>query len=456
MDAVSRPVDDHASTDVARVRRIAPSSWATSALIGPAAVVVAAMGYAALWLAERPSGQPTERFLGELAGAEALLLLSCSLVLIALVPYGERWFGGFDRVVLWHRWTAVAGVVLLVPHLALVTSSPDPNETGFGHALGDVALLGLLVLILWALAPRLRAARHRGPVRRLARTTYEHWLSAHRLTGLFVAVAVTHGAIVDPTLRHSTALRVAFVLVGVAGVGAYLYRELVAPHVVRAHDYTVKAVRRLGASTAEIDLDPAGERLAFRPGQFVMVTFAGVAAGQRHPFSISSGAADRELDVTVKASGDYTEQLVESLHRGDAARVAGPFGGFDYRDGGRRQIWIAGGIGVTPFVSWIRSLDGGFDRDVDFYYSVREPADAVYRDEIELAAQQHPSLRVHVVLSDAEGPLTAEAVLQGIAPDADPWVYMCGPPPMTKGLARGLRRAGVPRTHVRFEDFGSR
>lgn len=63
---------------------------ARSALAGPAAVVAAAAGYAALWLAERPAGQPTTRFLGELSGAEALLLLSCSLVLIGLVPYGER------------------------------------------------------------------------------------------------------------------------------------------------------------------------------------------------------------------------------------------------------------------------------------------------------------------------------------------------------------------------------
>jgi hypothetical protein len=72
---------------------------------------------------------------------------------IALVPYGERWFGGFDRIVVWHRGAAAAGMLLLVPHLALVTSSPDPNETGFGHALGDVALLGLLGLTLWAFAP---------------------------------------------------------------------------------------------------------------------------------------------------------------------------------------------------------------------------------------------------------------------------------------------------------------
>ena len=427
-----------------------------SALLGPAAVVAAAVGYAALWLVERPAGQPTARFIGELCGAEALLLFSCSLVLIGLVPYGERWFGGFDRVVIWHRGAAVAGVLLLVPHIALVTSSPDPNETGFGHALGDVAVTGLLVLVLWALAPRLRGARWPGPVRALARTTYEHWLGAHRLTGLFVLVAVTHGAIVDPVLRHSGVLRVAFVLVGVAGVGAYAYRELLAPHVVPAYDYTVNAVRRLGERTAEIALDPVGEQLAFRPGQFVMLTFAGFAAGQRHPFSISSGAADRRLDVTVKASGDYTGRLVESLHPGDAARVVGPFGGFDYRAGGRRQVWIAGGIGVTPFMSWIRSLDGSFDRDVDFYYSVRGPDDAVYRDEIDMATKEHPSLRAHLVMSDAEGPLTAETVLRGVATDAHPWVYMCGPPPMMKALARGLRRLGVPPARVRWEDFGPR
>src|SRR4051812_3270573 len=330
MDAMSRPVGQEPRGGIATGPRLRYPIRAGSAMVGAAAVVVAAVGYAGLWLAERPSGQPTGRFLGELCGAEAILLLSCSLVLIGLVPYGERWFGGFDRLIVWHRGTAVAGVLLLVPHLALVTSSSDPNETGLGHALGDIALAGLLVLVLWALAPRLRGARRPGPIRALARTTYEHWLGAHRLTGLFVAVAVTHGAIVDPVLRQSSVLRAAFVLVGVAGVGAYVYRELVASHVVPAYDYTVNAVRRLGERTVEIVLDPVGERLVFRPGQFVMVPSRGLAPGQRHPFSIPSGAGNRRLDVTVKASGDYTGRLVEALHPGDAARVLGPFGGFDY------------------------------------------------------------------------------------------------------------------------------
>jgi predicted ferric reductase len=427
------------------------SSW-----VGPAALGAVAVGYVVLWLIARPAGQPTGRFVGELCGAQAVLLMSCSLVLATLRPAIERAFGGLDRVIVWHRRAAAAGVLLLVPHLAFITSSPDPYETSLGHALGDLALAGLLLLIAWALAPLLRAARWPGPIRALARASYEHWLNAHRLTGLFVAVALVHASIVAPSLRASTVLRAAFVVVGVIGVGAYAYRELLARYFVAVHDYTVGSVRRLNDRTIEVGLDTARTPLAFSAGQFIVLAFGGSAAWQRHPFSISSAPSERRLEVTVKASGDYTRELVDALRPGVPAKVIGPFGGFDYRGGGAQQIWIAGGIGVTPFMSWMRSLDDAFDREVDFYYSVRHADDAIYRDEIELATRRHPSVHAHFVSTDTDPMLTADSVLRSIPPGASPWIYMCGPPPMMKALAHGLRRHGVPPGHVRWEQFGGR
>jgi predicted ferric reductase len=427
-----------------------------SGLLGPAVLAAVAVGYPVVWLLAAPAGQPAGRFVGEICGAEAVLLFSCSLVLLTLLPFIEHAFGGLDRVVVWHRRVAVAGLALLVAHVALITSTPDPFETTLGHALGDVALAGLLVLIAWAAAPRLRAARWPGPIRALARTSYEHWLGAHRLTGVFVAVAVIHGAIVDPVMRSSSVIRAAFVVVGVIGVGAYAYRELLARYFVPVYEYTVGSVHRLGERTIEIALDPTRERLAFQPGQFIVLAFGGAGAWQRHPFSISSAACDRRLDVTVKAGGDYTSRLVDDLRPGVPAKVVGPFGEFDYRRGDHEQIWIAGGIGVTPFMSWIRSLDGRFDREVDFYYSVRAPAEAVYRDEIDAAAKANPLLRVHYVYSNADGTLTADEVLRHVAPDARPSIYMCGPPAMMRALASGFRRRGVPPSRVRYEQFASR
>jgi len=431
-----------------------PAVWPT--WIGPATLGTIAVGYLALWLVARPSGEPTGRFVGEVSGAEAVLLMCCSLVLATLLPVIERAFGGLDRVAVWHRHAATIGFLLLLPHVAFITSSPDPYETTLGHALGDIALAGLLLLVLWALAPRLRAARWPGPIRALARTSHERWLNAHRLTGLFVAVALVHAAIVAPTLRASTVLRVAFIVVGVIGVGAYAYRELLARFFVPIHDYTVGSVRRLNERTIAIALDAVRGPLAFTPGQFIVLAFGGPTAWQRHPFSISSAPSDRRLEVTVKASGDYTGQLAEALRPGIPAKVAGPFGGFDYRRGGPEQIWIAGGIGVTPFMSWLRSLDDAFDRDVEFFSSVREPGEAVYRDEIEAAVKRHPSIHAHFVFTDTEPLLTAEDVLRSVPAGAAPWIYMSGPPPMMKALARGFRQRGVPPGHVRWEEFGGR
>ena len=423
---------------------------------GAALLVAVAVAYPALWLLARPSGEPTARFIGEVCGAEAVLLLSCSLVLATLLPPIERAFSGLDRVAIWHRRAATAAVLLLVPHVALVTSPPDPYATALGHGLGDVALLGLLVVTVWALAPKLRAARWPGPIQRLARASYERWLTAHRLAGLFVAVAVVHGALVDPVLHRSTLLRVVFLVVGVTGVAAYLYRELLARFVIPIYDYTVAEVRRPNDSTIEVSLDPQGDPLRFRPGQFIALAFGGEGGWQRHPFSVASAPSARRLEVSIKAAGDYTRDLHDKLQPGTPAKAAGPFGGFDYTRGGNDQIWIAGGIGITPVMSWIRSLDGSFDRNVDFYYSVAHESDALYLGEIQAAAAAHPTLHVHEVNAERDGFLTAEKAANGRPRGADVWVYMCGPPPMMKALAKGFRSLGIPPSRVRWEQFDIR
>ena len=433
-----------------------PDVSALRAWVGPAILGAVAAGTVAIWLVAQPAGEPSGRYAGELLGVEAVLLFSCSLVLATLLPAIERAFGGLDRVALWHRHAAVAGVLLLIPHAALVSSAPDRYATSFGHALGDFALVGLLVLAVWALAPRLRAARWPGPIRRMARATYERWLTAHRLTGLFVIAAVLHAAIVDPVLHRSPVLRVVFLAVGTVGIVAYLYREVLARYVVPIYDYTVANVGRLNHTTLSVTLAPARTSVSFAPGQFVFLALGGAGGWERHPFSVSSSPSDPQLELTIKASGDYTRELYEQLRTGVPAKVAGPFGGFDYRQGGRDQIWIAGGIGVTPFLSWIRSIDGEFDRSVDFYYSVAHAQDALYLDEIRAVTKQHPSLRLRLVCADSDGQLTPEEVVHAVSPEANPWVYMCGPPPMMKAFSAGLRELGIPNRRIRWEQFGVR
>jgi predicted ferric reductase len=424
--------------------------------VGSVVLLAIAVIYPALWLVERPVNEPTGRYLGEMCGAEAVLLLSCCLVLATLLPPIERAFGGIDRVAVWHKRVATAAVLLLVPHLALVGSPPDPYATSIGNGLGSIALLGLVVLALWALAPKLRAARWPGPIRHLARLSYERWLTAHRLTGLFVVAAVTHGAIVDPVFHRSSTLRITFLVAGGIGIAAYLYRELLARYFIPIHDYVVADVTQPNDTTVEVSLEPVNAQLEFAPGQFVVLAFGGASAWQRHPFSVSSAPSQRRLQVSIKASGDYTDDLHDKLETGTPAKVVGPFGGFEYHDGGRDQIWIAGGIGVTPFLSWIRALDGTFDRNVDFFYSVAQKADALYLEEFNAAAANYPTFHARLVDTGHDGFLTAEEAMIGRPPGADVWVYMCGPPPMMTSLADGFRGLGIPASRVRWEQFDIR
>jgi predicted ferric reductase len=423
--------------------------------LGPGILVALAVLYPVVWIVARPSGQPTLRFAAELCGAEALLLLSCTLVLATLLPPIERAFGGLDRVAVWHRRAAIAALVLLVPHIAFVGSTRDVYDTQLGHGLGDVAFVGLLVVTLWALAPKLRAARWPGPIRAFARTTYERWLTAHRLAGVFVVVAVAHAAIVDPVLHRSTLLRVIYFVVGGVGIAAYLYREVLARYVIPIYDYTVAEVRRPSATTLEVALEPVAEQLSFTPGQFVVLAFGGENGWQRHPFSIASAPQEHRLELGIKASGDYTGALGDKLGPGTPAKLAGPFGGFDYRLGGNDQIWIAAGIGITPFVSWLRSLDGSFDRSVDFYYSVATRADELYGEDVAAAAAAHPSLRTHLAVTELDGRLTPAQTLDGHA-HAEVWIYMCGPPPMMHAFEKAFRDVGVPRNRIRWENFDIR
>ena len=111
---------------------------------------------------------------------------------------------------------------------------------------------------------------------------------------------------------------------------------------------------------------------------------------------------------------------------------------------------------MTPFLSWIRSIDGRFDRQVDFFYSVARTEDAVDLDEIRSVADRHPSLRVHLVRADTDGKLTPQAVMHDASRLASPWVYMCGPPPMMHAFSAGFRQLGVPASRIRWEQFDVR
>jgi hypothetical protein len=151
--------------------------------IGPGAIVGLAAGYAALWFAAAPAGQPGASYLGQFLGAEAVLLLSLGLILISTLPWVEVLFDGIDKAAVWHRRVAITGVVLLIPHILLAAS---PHRSSLGPLLAVIGVIGVIVLIVWAVLPRWRSVVPRafqGPVLAVRRLPGARHLRRARPTG---------------------------------------------------------------------------------------------------------------------------------------------------------------------------------------------------------------------------------------------------------------------------------
>jgi predicted ferric reductase len=158
--------------------------------------------------------------------------------------------------------------------------------------------------------------------------------------------------------------------------------------------------------------------------------------------------------VTVKALGDYTSRLRDLLEPGMPAVVGGPHGRFSHAKGGPDQVWVAGGVGVAPFLSWMRALDEHpVPGRVDLYYAF-SGGPAPFADELVAIAEAHSGVRTYLVDSRVDGRITAQRMLA--ATEAEPRrvsVFLCGPEPMLRDLQRQLRAAGVRSHRIHREYF---
>ena len=207
----------------------------------------------------------------------------------------------------------------------------------------------------------------------------------------------------------------------------------------------------------EITLRPRTSKLAHHAGQFLYVHFdSDKTLEESHPFTISSAPNEEHVRLSIKSSGDRTQHLHDRLKPGATAYVDGAYGQFNYKTGNKKQIWIAGGIGITPFLSWIRDLDHGLSHEVDFYYTVAVPEEALFVDEIEHAAQKHKNFRTHFSYTSKDGRLTLNKITTSSGELADKDIYMCGLIKMVEAFRDSFTGMGLKTGKIHYEEFNFR
>jgi propane monooxygenase reductase subunit len=230
---------------------------------------------------------------------------------------------------------------------------------------------------------------------------------------------------------------------------------------VEAVDELTHDIRRLVVRVSEPD------GLQFKAGQYVDIGIPG-ADGEHRSFSMANAPGEPgrlEFMIKLYEGGHFSGLLArgDGISVGDALTCRGPFGMFTLRDSSpRRLVFIAGGAGMAPVLSLLRSMaEKGTERPATFYYGARTADDLFALEEIERLGGELPGFRFVPALSEAEedgdwdgeGGLVTDVVdrLEEDLEDVD--AYLCGPPPMVDAAITLLERRGVPEAHIYFDRF---
>jgi predicted ferric reductase len=409
--------------------------------------------YTGLWLSLRDRSLSWSAQIGEWLGSQAVLAMTLAALLAVSSAMSDDWFGGPVARRRWHRGSALSGVALVLVHASVTTADAASRQLGGGLAVASLFAL-MTLTALASMTPGGRLGRLRGPVGWLARLPYDPWKAIHRLLALALLAGVTHGLLDSATFAGSPTLTAVHLGLSILAAAALLYQLGLRRYVLRGAPHDVTGLERIAGDVLVITMRPLGVPLRIHAGRFVEVLFSRDRHGA-HPFTVIGSRPDGEFQIAVRANGNDTSALHQHLRIADRAWVRGPRGDLDHRRGGPRQIWIAGGIGITPFLGWVHSLGPEHDTVVDLWYSVTTLDQAAFLDELVEAAAQLPWLTLHVVESRAQGVLTADRVLAESASGTTASVFLCGPPAMVTALRRGLAASG-PAGGVFHESFSPR
>lgn len=393
-----------------------------------------------------PHGLPPWRSIGIGSGWIGTGMLTIATILMVREPHFTRVLGGLEHCYRWHHRAGVlAYLALLIHPLALAmdgwTESPRvaweslaPWQQAWPVWLGWCALVLLMIGLTSTFAPQL---------------PYRRWRGLHTLLGFGVLLAFSHVGILLGDLAPSLGIVV-------LGMFALAWRFLASDLGLAASPYRVTAVTNPAPGMIEATVSPCAAALAAVPGQFVLAAFGDGnhfhGCSEYHPFTVSRIEAGHRLRLTVKALGQCSKHL-QAVEPGVLVRLQGPFGSFlsDIAEG--PELWIAGGIGVTPFMAALRAQPR--KQPTTLIYLYRTASDAAFLDELLSHATSDPKFELITQATGDQSPKPAP-LLAKVPRLRERRVYLCGPPAMVDTLAHSLVELGIAARSIQYERFDFR
>ncbi|MDC7231957.1 MAG: hypothetical protein PQJ58_01900 [Spirochaetales bacterium] len=408
--------------------------------------------------------------LGMLFGLSAYTYFLVTLLISSRIRFLDRLYG-HDRVMHFHSLLALGALILGIVHRQLkVLIFPYMDLQVF---LGFLPLLLILIVFLVTLTVMVPGVLHRIGfmnrfrlfVNRRLKLDYSLLKTVHNSLVLALLLLSFHVLLASSTGETWTRLIYMGALASFT-LYSWIRHKLIRPRRNRKAGLVLEDIRDLGGHVTELVIRGSGEGSlpSWKAGQFAYFRFPGsVVKGEEHPFTISSAPVEGHVAVAVKNLGDYTS-LVPGLETGQTVVLDGPYGHFGYSRGGR-SLFIAGGIGITPFLSILKDLASRKSTDeITLLWAVRNQEDLVFDDLLQSMSSRLPGFRYLPLLSG-----------ETFSPEEKHWrggrinrdlldeltgsgqkkqqIYFCGPPGLRRKVFKDLKSLGIRTSSVRYEKF---
>ncbi|WP_293025034.1 ferric reductase-like transmembrane domain-containing protein [Pandoraea sp.] len=393
-----------------------------------------------------------------LSGVWAYVLLTLAIVVVMRWRWIERPLGGLDRCYRLHKWAGIATGAVVLLHcvlewlpggLARARSQPSADASrqlglDWNAATQEMAELanGTMLCALIAIA--------------LLRSIPYRWFrKTHRLSALLYLATTWHALLLLPPQLRFTPLGALIGLSALFGCAAAVVSVTGGVGRRRRVRGTITGLEAHNG-ILEVECTLAARGLPHRPGQFAYVCFD--PAEGPHPFTIAGAdPGARKIRFVIKALGDYTGQLANRLAEGQQVTIEGPYGGFDFRGTAREQVWVAGGIGLTPFLARLEYLRwlGRRSPSVTFFYCTRNAATDPYVSRLRTLCTQ-TGVTLALVDSARQRPLDFDAIAAGLRDPSGAELWFCGPARFGATLQRAWRTTGLPGRRFHREWFEMR
>ena len=380
-----------------------------------------------------------------LSGLLSITLMSLCMLLAIRPVWLESPLGGLDRIYRLHKWSGILGISFGAIHWLIKLSGgllksligtggrlPKIKHEGlagvlreFGDDMGEPALyiaLAMLVITLWRRFP------------------YPIWRHLHRIMPVLYLMLAFHAVVLAPAAYWTQPVGVmlaTFIAIGtissLISVSGLIGRR-------RQVNGTISSIRTDNEIT-EITcrLDDAWQ--GHKAGQFAFITFSRLEGA--HPFTIASAdRGDKSITFCIKALGDFTRRIGHQVQVGQVVSIEGPYGRFQYRlcRPDRRQIWVAGGIGVTPFLAWLESFQGSPAEwhQADFHYCTQNRDTDHFVSRLQDLCTEQPGIRLHIHSAQHGERLSASALKLAQTQREKTEIWFCGPSGLANALKKGL------------------